>query len=251
MRRSIPAAVLGSLTVFSISLQANPIPVPTPASMPLEEMTVTIDAARHVSFSGDFTFDSIPTTVAEMLFPLPPVNASNVTVRQDGVSLLWSPSSDTYPTVLPEYPLLSMFEWVGPFPAGGAVFTVEYEHDLFLRGSDWVFFYSLGTGKYFPTYDKLTTAIFEIYLPSTALLKAVLLDNTPVDPSLYTLTGSRLDLTLTSEFGPFTKDLVLVLRIPEPATLGLLSIGLLGMLGRLRRSRQLGGQAASPAPRDR
>lgn len=242
-------ALLGAFTMLPASLSANPIPIPPPASMPLEQMTITIGADRHVDFTGTFTFDFIPTTVSKMLFPLPPANASAVRVFQDAVELPWSLSTDTYPTVLPEYPSLSMFEWAGPFPESGAVFTVNYEHDLFPRGDDWLFFYSLGTGKYFPTYDKETTAIFEIDLPSTATLKAVLLDDTPVDPSFYTLTGSRLDMTLTSAFGPFTKDLIVVMGIPAPATLGLIGIGLLGMVG-LKRAGRLAKAPDAPKSRD-
>lgn len=88
-----------------------------------------------------------------------------------------------------------------------------------------------GDGKVFPTYDKTTTAVFEIDLPDSSTLVDILLDSTPVDPSAYALTGSRLDMTLNSEFGPFTHDLILVLRMPEPGTLGLLGLALAGMLG--------------------
>lgn len=228
-------AVWSALALLPTTLLANPIPVPPPASMPLEQMTINIGANRHVKFSGDFTFDSIPDTVTKMQFPLPPINASGVSVWQDGAPLGWRFSAETYPTVLPEYPSLTMFEWDGPFPLDGAVLTVGYEHELFLRGSEWIFFYSLGTGKYFPTYDKITTAEFEINLPDQAILRAILLDNTPVDPSFYTLTGSRLDLTLTSEFGPFTKDLILVMGIPEPGSLWLFGLGLLSVLRMKRR----------------
>jgi hypothetical protein len=233
------AVLVGVLVVIPTALRANPIPIPQPASMPLEEMRITIGADRRVDFTGDFTFDFIPTDVTKMLFPLPPENPSNVEVFQDSVPLSWNPVPDTYPTVLPEYPTLPMFEWLGPFPEGGAVFTVNYEHDLFQRDNSWIFFYSLGTGKYFPTYDKITTAIFEIDLPDNLTLKRILLDNTPVDPSLYTLTGSRLDMTLTSQFGPFTKDLIVELEavtVPEPtSTLGFLSLVTLGAASTLKR----------------
>lgn len=58
-------------------------------------------------------------------------------------------------------------------------------------------------------------------------IEAVLLDDAPVDHSHYAITGSRLDLTLSSQCGPFTKDLILVLGISEPASLWLLGAGLL------------------------
>lgn len=209
-------------------------------------------------FSGDFTFDFIPDgscppeeceAVTAMRFPLPPVSATNVAVYQDGIPLPWTLATDLYPTILPEYPLLEMFEWSGPFPVGGAVFTVDYEHDVFRRGAEQVFFYSLGTGKYFPTYDKITTAILDIELPVNAGQIGVFLDDTQLDPSNYSLVGNELDITLTSEFGPFTKDLIVTYRVPSPGTVWLLSVGcLLLPFGRIA-SRFI--RSAYPAARER
>jgi hypothetical protein len=230
-----------ALSVFVISLNAyaNPIPVPVPASMPLEEMAIVIDRRGNVDFSGDFTFDFIPDgnvcpadeceVVTKMQFPLPPINATNVAVQQDGSPLAWSLAAELYPTILPEYPLLEMFEWFGPFPVDGAVFTVDYEHDVFQRGAEQVFFYSLGTGKYFPTYDKITTAILDIELPVSARQVGVFLDDMQLDPGDYSLVGNQLDLTLTSDFGPFTKDLIVTYRVPLPGTIWLLSAGCLAL----------------------
>ena len=230
MKKRLLFAVMG-LVLFAQSVRANPIPVPEPASMPLEEMWIDIQPAGgglHASFAGDFTFDYIPSDLTSMLFPVP-AGSTNIEVRRDGMDLLWTWSAEQYPTILPEAPLLPMIQWSGPFPTDGAVFSVEYEHDLIDRSEEIVFFYALGTGKYFPTYEKVTTAIFEISQPPGITATGLWLDDTPIDPSHYELVGSTLNLTLTSEFGPFTKDLIITL-VPEPATLSLLAFGGVGLL---------------------
>lgn len=247
---SLLKSFLLSVIVFSAlpsAATANPIPFPVPASMPLEEMHIAIGSNGHVSFQGLFTFDYIPATVSSMLFPMPPENVGNIHVYEDAVELPWTWSGASYPTVLPEYSSLSMIEWSGPFPTGGAIFGVDYEHELITRPNSWVFFYSLGTGKYFPTYDKITTANFDIILPVANSVKGIYLDNMPLDPSLYTLDGTQLSITLTSEYGPFTQDLMIELnRLPEPGVLWLLSIGGVLMLLGSRRKPPRGVGTALP-----
>lgn len=230
MRRLVLFGVVGMLGVAQ-TLMANPIPWPPPASMPLEEMWVDIQETGGVpraSFVGDFTFDHIPSDVECMWFPVP-VGAANVQVRQDGAPLGWTWSGEQYPTVLPEAPWLPMVEWSGPFPEQGAVFRVEYEHDLIQRPGEDVFFYALGTGKFFPTYEKVTTAKFEISLPPDVTPGGLWLDEILIDPSRYELVDSQLSMTLTSGFGPFTKDVIISL-VPEPGTFALLAGGGLGLL---------------------
>lgn len=207
----------------SLTALSNPIPIPRPASMPLEDMDIQIQAAGssfHAYFSGDFTFDYIPDDVTSMLFPVPP-DAAGIGVWQDDVELFWDWSSDTYPTILPEIPEIPMIEWQGPFPSEGAVFNVQYDHDLIQRPDEFIFFYALGTGKYFPTYEKITTAYFDILLPEQLDVKGVWLDNTAHD---YELIDSHLMITVQSYFGPITKDLIISL-VPEPASLSLFALG--------------------------
>ena len=74
---------------LTMTVLANPIPWPPPASMPLEDMKVQIQAMEdslHAQFSGDFTFDYIPNEVYLMLFPVPS-DATNLQVYQDEVEI--------------------------------------------------------------------------------------------------------------------------------------------------------------------
>ena len=209
--------------IFSISLVlvlaiaglGNPIPWPPPASMPLEDMHIEIKPSGdglHAVFTGDYTFTYIPKDVESMLFPVPP-DANNIRVWQDGVELTWTWSSEKYPTILPEIPTIPMIEWQGPFPESGAVFTVDYEHDLIKRPAEFIFFYALGTGKYFPTYEKTTTAYFDILLPAGFKVAGVWLDETPHE---YEVVNGHLKVTVESYFGPIVNDLIVSL-VPEKA----------------------------------
>lgn len=194
----------------------NPLPWPPPASMPLEEMRVGIQPTAnglHASFSGDFLFTYIPPTVTSMLFPLPP-NATNIAVRQDGAPVPWTWSTERYPTVVPEYPSIPMIRWEGPFPAQGCVFSVDYEHDLIQRPGEFIFVYANGTGKYFETYEKNTTAWFDIRYPVCYAVNGVRWDDIPY---AYQVDGYHLLLTTQSWFGPIVHDVIVSLA-GDPAS---------------------------------
>jgi len=207
MKKLTPAFICLLLAVLC---QANPIPWPPPASMPLEDMYVEIQPGGdglHAVFTGDFTFTYIPEDVNSMLFPVPP-DANNIGVWQNDVELAWAWSSQLYPTILEEIPNIPMNEWQGPFPEDGAVFTVDYEHDLIKRPTEFIFFYALGTGKYFPTYEKTTTAYFDILLPVSFAVAGVWLDDSPHE---YEVVDGHLMVTVESWFGPITNDLIVSL----------------------------------------
>ncbi len=104
-RKSLPV-ILAAILVTTTLASANPIPIPLPANMPLEQMYVEIQRDGndlHAVFTGDFTFTYIPNDVIAMLFPVPP-DANNIGVWQDNVELAWTWSNEAYPTILPEMP---------------------------------------------------------------------------------------------------------------------------------------------------
>lgn len=212
-----PTIAAAWVCVLAAVVLANPIPVPQPASMPLEQLDIQIlptGGVPHAVVSGDFFFDYIPEDVTGMLFPVPP-GSTNIHVWQDSLELSWTWSAQLYPTVLPELPEIPMIEWQGPFPVDGAVFTVEYEHDLIERPDEFIYFYANGTGKYFPTYDKTTTAEFDIECPLGFVAGGVWRDETPF---FYELDGWHLTTTVQSYYGPITTDLIVSLvASPEGA----------------------------------
>ena len=205
------------LLVAASFLSANPIPVPPPASMPLEDMKIVIrpsGSGLQAAFTGDFTFTYIPEDVNAMLFPLPP-DTNGIRVWQDPLELEWRWSDQQYPTVLPEMPNIPMIEWQGPFPAAGAVFRVDYRHELIRRPQEFIFFYAVGTGKYFPTYEKTTTAHFDIAIPAGFGVAGVWHD---LEEHEYEIVDSHLKITVRSQFGPITKDLIVSLKPKEGPT---------------------------------
>ncbi|MHC4173024.1 MAG: DUF3160 domain-containing protein [Planctomycetota bacterium] len=196
--------------VSTTTLIASPIPIPTPASMPLEDIHVEIKPSAGglaAVVTGEFTFAYIPEDVNSMMLPVPP-DANNIRLSADDVELPWVWSSEEYPTALPEMPGIPMIEWQGPFPTDGVVFRVDYDHNLIRRPQEFVFLYALGTGKYFPTYEKMATAYFDIVLAPGFEVAGVWLDDVPHE---YQVIGSHLMVTVQSNFGPITNDLIVSL----------------------------------------
>ncbi|MGD2094523.1 MAG: hypothetical protein PVH77_05900 [Phycisphaerales bacterium] len=200
------------LLIIFISLapaSANPV-LPTQASMPLEDMQIQINPSPKglsAAFSGEFFFEFIPEDVNSILFPVPP-DANNIHIDINNTDLPWTWSNQMYPTILPEMPTIPMIEWQGSFPIHGAVFGVDYEHDLIKRSNNFIFFYAVGTGKYYPTDETNTTAFFDIFLPPGFEVSGVWLDGMPYE---YEMSGQHLMVIVQSNLNPITNDLIVSL----------------------------------------
>lgn len=242
IRRILKSGLGFGVLLFASASVANPI---APASMPREDLTIQIDGNGHVEVEGVFTFDSIPRIATQMFFPLPPINAGEIEVFQNGIPISWTMTGFTYPTRMIDYPELSMIEWSGPFPQKGAVFRVKYQHDLFLRDGNWIFVYPLSSEPYFQT-DRRTTANFKFSFPFSFSLVDIKLDEEALDPSLYTLGDTTMDMTLiSSTSSPFRASLIMAFAVTEPGSFWLL----LGpaVFALIRRPRCVAHPASHPA----
>ena len=216
---------------------ANPIPWPPPASMPLEDMYSILSVNDYgrltETFYGDYYFSKIPPDVYMMKYPLPP-DSSGISVVMGKLPEAWQfvPSMlpyihesipdcfakdwfyirELYPTVLPEWPGIPMIAWNEPF-AEKALLRVKYQHDLLMRGRDYVYFYALGTGKYSPTYQKEAISFLDITMPGHYNMHRLYLDKTP-HAFAVTTEGKKTVVSIyaAAQFGPFTKDIIGLIR---------------------------------------
>jgi len=161
---------------------ANPIPPPSDANMPLEDMYAELIPIKggtglEETFQGGFYFDEIPDTVRLIKFPVPPeTRGFKVAIGKlplewqfsDAIiphlhenlpemfPLDWTVLRELYPTILPEWPWIPVHGWWAPggdpFPPK-ALFSVKYQHDVLKRGCSYVYFYALGCGKQYPVPD--------------------------------------------------------------------------------------------------
>ncbi len=94
--------------VSTTTLVASPIPIPAPASMPLEDIHVEIKPSAGglaAVVTGEFTFAYIPEDVNSMMLPVPP-DVNNIRLSADDVELPWSWSGETpHSGAVPAVPL--------------------------------------------------------------------------------------------------------------------------------------------------
>ncbi|NQT21138.1 MAG: hypothetical protein HQ592_15630 [Planctomycetes bacterium] len=236
------------------SARANPIPVPLPASMPLEDMYSELleidgDTGLRDHFQGDYYFSYIPKDLYMMKYPVPP-NPDGSHIEDLRVSfgklpddwtftpgslpalhMLLPPVSpqpwyyirELYPTVVPGWPGIPMLAWHGPINADAtddiipppptfpptALYRVNYEYNMRRWGRGWLYFYALGTGKYYSTYQKQAISFLDITMPKHLTMSRLSLDNTP-HAFAVTCEGDKTVVSVyaTAQFGPFTKDII-------------------------------------------
>ena len=233
---------------------ANPIPVPLPASMPLEDMYSELleidgDTGLRDHFQGDYYFSYIPKDLHMMKYPVPP-NPDGSHIVDVPVSFgrlpddwTFTPGSlpglhmpfppllpqpwyyirELYPTVVPGWPGIPMIAWNAPlnadpgdvvvqsdptFPPTG-LYRVNYEYNMRRWGRGWLYFYAIGTGKYYSTYQKEAIAFLDITMPRHLMMSRLFLDH---DPHAFAVTcegdNTVVSVYATAQFGPFTKDII-------------------------------------------
>ena len=240
-----------AIVILCSIAQANPIPWPLPASMPLEDMYAFLDeidtGGLRETFYGDYYFSYIPDDLYMMKYPVPPETdgiivamgklpdgwqfdpASLPFIHEMSIHkdpLHWYYIRELYPTVLPEWPGIPMIAWRGwcegdatptedlPCFPKQALFSVKYQHDLLQRGRDYIYFYALGTGKYYETYQKQAISFLDISMPVQYNMHRLFLDKTPHPFAVTTerdangMARTIVSIYASAQFGPFTKDLI-------------------------------------------
>jgi len=237
--RLLKRFIIGILImVMAVMVEANPIPWPLPAKMPLEDMYSVLEETRpgrlRETFLGNYYFSYIPEDLSMMKYPVPP-RSRGISVAMGKLPgdweyspdafpflhemqlemdpLVWSYIRELYPTVLPQWPGIPMIAWRGPFP-GKALLSVKYQHDLISNLSEHIYFYALGTGKYYETYQKEAVSFLDISMPLKYTMRRLYLDKTP---HAFAMTCERdeegkvrrvVSIHATARFGPFRKDII-------------------------------------------
>jgi hypothetical protein len=147
-------------TRFSILTRANPIPYPV-IMMPEEYINATIslvDGKLVAKVDGAYPFSNFGYNSVRMHYPVPK-RATGIYAKMNETWLDWVNSSQTYPTVIGDWPMIN---WtLSPVPD---YFTIEtrYEHHIPMISGNDTFLYAMGTGRYIGTYSKQTIAYVNV-----------------------------------------------------------------------------------------
>jgi hypothetical protein len=141
--------------------EANPIPTPT-LLMPREYINITVSLSGETVLSrvtGVYPFGNLGYDRVIMYYPLPP-DSSSISARMNETSLEWAYSSQVYPNVLGDWPMINWTLLLPPtcqFDIG-----TYYEHAVPKREEYRALLYAMGTGRYLETYAKQTQAFVNI-----------------------------------------------------------------------------------------
>lgn len=203
----------------------NPIPVPT-LLMPEEWIDVMItdqdpDSSEtlvvpRAIVDGRYPMENVEHTAVRILDPVAP-ESENIRVTLDGNSLKWDWSTETYATILPEWPEIPQILWeINPVPDKFEL-GVHYEHFTIIRPNEYVFFYPMGCWEGQPIYSEKMVAHYNIKMTKKYLPKGVFLDRTPVPFTLDLLYQQAQETEMwvvggtyeSPQFQAFDKDYIM------------------------------------------
>jgi len=178
------------LVAFSAGqrVMGNPIPWPPPANMPLEDMHVQIidmGGDLYAVFAGEFTFTYIPAEVTSMLFRCHRTQCSSRSGRTEHHWTGGGAPNGIRPCCL-RCPPFPMIQWNGRSPLSDASSRSRTSISLIRRPMSSSSSTPTARAKYFETYEKTTTAHFDINYPECHSVKSVFWDYTPYAYQLTT-----------------------------------------------------------------
>jgi len=249
LRQLVVGLTIALLAGWSASANPIPWPVPASMpleDMYSELLEIDGDTGLREHFRGDYYFSRIPEDLYLMKYPVPP-GSENIRVYfgklQDDwqfdpaafpymhetlpqlAEQRWFYIRELYPTVVPGWPGIPMIAWRGPFDdtesededdiptppsfPPTALYQAQYEYNLRRWHNGWLYFYALGTGKYYSTYQKEAISFLDITMPRHLNMARLFLDYTP-HPFAFTQEGEKTVVSIyaATQFGPFTRDII-------------------------------------------
>ena len=175
MSKRLISLILAALLAFvlfpnvEIQVKANPIPYPV-VWMPREDIYVNLSASNGTvcaKVHGVYHFSHSDFKNVSMTYPISP-NSTNISVEVNGSEINWWYSDKTYSSVLGNLPMINWTIYNFPAPT---IVEVDYEHIVPKSNNTYQYLYAMGTGRYFYTYSKTTTAYIHISIDFPDLLE--------------------------------------------------------------------------------